>query len=142
MKKFAVLFAALALVAMSAGTARADRGIWFHNISGSWATYFNLVNTSSTQTITATVSFYQMGSATSTTAVASTTKVMEPLDMWNFGTGTIGSTTSSSMDSYARGQWKSEANVAGALKGYGTQFQPTYNSGFNFRIPMNAIETD
>lgn len=130
MKKMALfLFTAIAVIAFGAGTARADRGFWFHSTSGGWSTYFNITNTSASA-VAATVTFYALGGGT---AIGSTTQTIQPNGQWNFSTGAIGNITTGSLEASVRGPVTISGATTDTIHGYSTIANSTF-SGFNFGI--------
>lgn len=133
MKKIALfLFVAVAVIAFGTGTARADRGFWFHSTSAGWTTYFNITNTSSTA-VAATVTFY--GISAPATALGSTVMTIQPNGQWNFNTGAVGATglTTTGLEAAVRGTATISGATANVIHGHTTQANATF-SGFDLSI--------
>lgn len=89
MKKTALfLFAAIAVIAIGAGTARADRGFWNYNTA--LETYVNVINMDQTTAQIATVTFY---SSAGGTALGATSQTIQPNGRWAFPVSAAGTPT-------------------------------------------------
>ncbi len=138
MKKTALfLVMALAVIAFGSGTARADRGFWFHSTSAGWTTYINITN-EDTVARAATVTFYPISTSTTGTAITalgSTTMTIQPGGQWNFTTAAIGVTALSTgaLETAVRGTVVITGASAGKIHGHTTQANATF-SGFDLTI--------
>ncbi len=142
MKKIAIFLFAIAASIVLNGTANADTGFWYHNSGGSWATYFNLRNTDTTNIVTATVTFNDM----TNTLVGSTTRTMAAGSMWNFSTdaagpAATGTVTTTQLGTSVRGIVLITGSSAGKIRGYSTIMNATASAGFNFRMPGSETST-
>lgn len=145
MKKTAVfLITAIAVIAIGAGAARADRGFWFSMANGSWETYINAQNTNATTAYVATVTFYDMAGA----VIGSTSQTLQPHGHWAFGAQAAVTPTTTQLNAVNGGSnprgtvvITSNSGVAGTVRGYTTIANSTMN-GFNFRIPMDTLPSD
>ncbi len=142
MKKIAIFLFAIAASVVFSGTSNADTGFWYHNTAGSWATYYNIRNTDTANTVTATVTFNNM----SNTLVGSTTRTMAAGAMWNFSTNSAGpaatgTLTTTQLDTSIRGIALITGSSAGKIRGYSTIMNATASAGFNFRVPGSETST-
>ncbi len=140
MKKIALfLFVAVAVIAFGTGTARADRGFWFHSTSAGWTTYFNITNTS-TSAVAATVTFYGINAPA--TALGSTVMTIQPNGQWNFNTGAVGATglTTTALEAAIRGTATISGATTGVIHGHTTQANATF-SGFDLTIQTGNTAT-
>ncbi|TBR21653.1 MAG: hypothetical protein EPO63_08450 [Candidatus Nitrosotenuis sp.] len=142
MKKTALfLVMALAVMAFGAGTARADRGYWFHSTSAGWTTYINITNTGNAAA-TATVTFYPItgsNGSTALTALGSTTATIQPNGQWNFTTAAIGVTalSTTALETAVRGTLSITSNTT-TVHGHATQANATF-SGFDLSHQAGTI---
>lgn len=144
MKKIALfLFAAVAMIAIGSGTARADRGFWFASASAGWTTYFNITNTSATAD-TATVTFFVTDAAApgGATSLGSTTMTIQPGGVWNFNTTGVNTTTlSTTALENKRGTVTITGGTANRIHGHTTQANATF-SGFDLSVQAGTITAE
>ncbi len=146
MKKIALfLFLAIAMTAFGTGTARADRGYWFHSTAAGWTTYINITNTSASA-VDATVTFYPItGSTTGTapTALGSTTMTVQPNGQWNFTTAAIGvaALSTGALETAVRGTVSITGATTGAIHGHVTQANTSF-SGFDLTHQAGTITAE
>jgi len=132
------------ILQLSAGSAFADRGFWYHKSSDGWKTEFWLQNTNATTAYTATVTFDYGNHGGTATLLGSTSRVLQPAAIWNFNTGQgidVSSLTSAQFQANTRGAVKiTGSDGAGAIKGQIVQRRDistiygNHSTGFVFRI--------
>ncbi len=124
------------VLAAAAGTAHADRGFWYYNQAASWTTYFNIINVHDTNTANVSASFYDQ----SGTLLGSTSRTLAPNALWNFSTADAGAggISSAALNTAGRGVVKFSSTGGADIAAYTSQFQPNYNSGFNFIISVTG----
>lgn len=117
-------------IMMSAGVASADRGFWFSS-GTTWTTYFNVTNSSTTASQTATVEFFDIFG----TSLGSTSTTLAVNANWNFGTDAVGNITQSTLEAGTRGIAIISGATAGEIRGHSSIFNTSSSSGFQMRMP-------
>lgn len=132
--KYVSLLAVIAFLAFG-GNAHADRGFWFHNATSGWTTYFNVICTHGSAPATATATFYTANGV----LLGSTSHVLRPNAVWNFSTldGT-GGISPAALTTASKGVVKFTSTGGSDIAAYTSQFNSTYNSGFNFIIGVTS----
>jgi len=143
MRKLAVfLFAAVTALVISTGTANADRAFWYtNNTSQTWDTFFNITNTDTSATVTATVKVYAGTGLDGGTLLGSTTRTLVPGAYWNFGTNAAVDTTSLTTNTFnanTRGTVVITGSTTGKILGWSTVLNSSTSSGFSFRIGSDS----
>lgn len=133
MKK-TVLFLVTLIALTITPMAWADRGIWHENPTLNWTTYFNIVNLSDTHAAVARLTFYNMNG----TQLGSISKSIPANGLWSVSTSATGSATLTPaiLAAAVRGSVSISA-TGGKISAYTSQFNITYNTGFNFIVNMS-----
>lgn len=132
--KYISLLTVVALFAFG-GTAHADRGFWFHNPTVGWVTYFNVICTHSSAPANVTATFYDASGV----LLGSTSHVITPNAVWNFGTNDgTGGISPAALTTASKGIVKFNSTGGSGISAYTSQFNSTYNSGFNFIIGVTS----
>lgn len=142
MKKTALfLFAAIAVIAISSGTARADRGFWNYTTTG-LTTYVNVINNHATTAQIATVTFYASAGGT---ALGATSATIQPNGRWAFAVSDAASPTSAVLNSNTNGTVVITGPTNGTAGSFGLSYIHGYTtvatstlSGFNFTFQAGA----
>ncbi len=139
-----ILFAVLIASFLMVGTADAARGAWINLGDGSWSaagsgddkwmTFVYVMNPTGAS-LTATITFYGSsfdGTTQTSSALASTTRVLGPNALWSFGTNDIGTGVLSPLFA-GSGVVKGGVLIEpSGLVGTTSMFYNTTASGFNF----------